>query len=127
MALTFGSFTGMLFFWKPVTVGLYYAVNGSLPGLQAEAWYFFLKRLNPLAAFRALTAAALDEQVSAVPELPLEDVPANAPPEALELSNRVAGELPFYLQDWMAVLVLVAWGLIPVVVGYRRFNRSDLG
>lgn len=127
MTLTIGSFMAMVFFWKPVAAGLYYAVTGSLPELQAERWYFLLKRLSPLEAFRVLTSAALDEEVSAVPEFPVEDVPATATPEQLELANRLAGEVPFYLEEWFSVVVLVAWGVIPVLLGYWRFERADLG
>lgn len=127
MTLTIGSFMGMVFFWRPVIVGLYYAVTGALPGIQAHSWYFVLKRLNPLEAFRVLSSAALDEQVRPVPELPLEGVPATTPPKQLELANRIAGEVPFYLEDWVSVVVLVAWGLIPVMVGYWRFEHADLG
>ncbi|WP_126663931.1 ABC transporter permease subunit [Haloterrigena salifodinae] len=125
--LTIGSFVGMVFFWKPVVVGIYYAVTGSLPGVQAESWYFLLKRLNPLEAYRVVAGAVLDERVDAVPEFPLEDVPANAPAETLELSNRLAGEVPFYLADWFSVVVLLAWGLVPVLAGYRLFEDADLG
>lgn len=127
MALTIGPFVGMVFFWKPVVVGLYYAVTGSLPGLRADAWYFFLQRLNPLEAYRVVTGSILDERIDPVPNLPLEDVPERAPAEQLELAARLGGEVPFYLQDWVAVVVLLAWGVIPVVLGYRRFERSDLG
>jgi ABC-2 type transport system permease protein len=127
MTLTIGAFMTMVFFWKPVAAGLYYAVTGSLPGLHADRWYFLLKRLNPLEAFRVLAGAALDQDVNAVPKFPVEDVPANAPPEQLELATRLAGEVPFYLEPWFSVVVLVAWGAVPVLVGYRRFERSDLG
>lgn len=127
MTLTIGSFMGMVFFWKPAVVGLYYAVTGSLPGLKAESWYFFLKRLNPLEAYRVLTGSALDQRISAVPEFPLEDIPATTPTEQLELANRLAGEIPFYLEDWFSVVVLLAWGLVPVAVGYLWFEESDLG
>lgn len=127
MTLTVGSFLGMVFFWQPLVVGLYYAVTGSLPGLHAERWYFVLERLNPLEAFRVLTTAVLDERVTAVPRLPLEDVPVNAPLERLELANRLAGEVPLYLQDWTAVVVLLLWGAVPVALGYWRFARADLG
>ncbi|WP_226004718.1 ABC transporter permease subunit [Natrinema salinisoli] len=125
--LTIGSFVGMVFFWKPVVVGIYYAVTGSLPGIRVEPWYVLLKRLNPLEAYRVLAGAVLDQRVDGVPEFPLEDVPASAPPETLELSNRLAGDVPFYLADWFSVLVLLAWGLVPVVVGYWRFEDADLG
>lgn len=127
MALTIGSFVGMVFFWKPAVVGLYYAVEGSLPGLHAARWYFLLKRLNPLEAYRVLAGAAVDQRVHEVPEFPLEDVPARASPETLALANRLSGEVPFYLADWFSVVVLLAWGLVPVVAGYRRFADADLG
>lgn len=127
MALTVGSFVGMVFFWKPVVVGLYYAVTGSLPGIKAEPWYFFLQRLNPLEAYRVLAGAALDRPVSEVPKFPLEDVPATVSPERLELANRIAGEIPFYLADRFSVVVLLAWGLAPAVAGYWWFENADLG
>lgn len=127
MTLTIGTFAGMVFFWKPLVVGLYYAVEGSIPGLRVESWYLLVDRLNPLEAYRVLVESALGERVTAVPRLPLEDVPANAPLEQLAVSNRVAGEVPFYLDDWFAVVVLAAWGVVPVVLGYLRFERSDIG
>ena len=119
MTLTIGSFVGMVFFWKPVAVGVYYAITGALPGLRADPWYFLLKRLNPLEAYRVLTGAVLDRHVSEVPRFPLEDVPATATPEQLELANRIAGDVPFYLGDWFSAVVLLAWGVIPGVAGYR--------
>jgi len=125
--LTIGSFMGMVFFWKPVAVGLYYAVNGSVPELQADRWYFLLKRLNPLEAYRVLAGAVLDRHVAEVPNFPLEDVPTANPTERLEIAQRIAGEVPFYLEDWFSVVVLLAWGLVSVAVGYWRFETSDLG
>lgn len=99
MALTIGSFVGMVFFWKPVVVGLYYVVTGSIPGMKVEPWYIFLQRLNPLEAYRVITGAALDRPVSEVPQFPIEDLPTGASPERLELADRFAGDVPFYLAD----------------------------
>ena len=127
MGLTIGSFVAMVFFWKPVAAGIYYAVTGALPGLHAERWYFLLKRLNPLEAFRVLAGAALHEEVNAVPQFPVEDLPARVTPEQLELANRLGSEVPFYLEEWFSVGVLLAWGAIPVLLGYWWFERSDLG
>ena len=127
MALTIGSFVVWVFFWKPIVVGAHYLLEGELPGVQADAWYFFLKRLNPLEAYRVLTGSVLDEPIDPVPHLPLEDVPERPPGEQLELATRLGGEVPFYLQDWFSVVVLLAWGVIPVVLGYRYFERADLG
>lgn len=33
---------------------------------------------------------------------------------------------PFYLQDWFVLLLLVAWVVVPVVLGYLRFEAADL-
>jgi len=126
MTLTIGPFVAMVFFWKPVVVGLYYAVAGSLPGISVEPWYLLLKRLNPLVAYRTLAGNLLGEPVQAVPNLPLEDLPAGMVAARFSATDRVAGEIPFYLQDWFAVLVLVAWGVVPVALGYWRFLRNDL-
>ncbi|MFB6136986.1 MAG: ABC transporter permease subunit [Halobacteriaceae archaeon] len=127
MALTAGAFVAMVFFWKPAVVGLYYLKNGSVPGLVAERWYFLVKRLNPLEAFRVVSTAALDQRVAAFPRLPLEDVPMRAAAETLAIGNRVAGEVPLSLEPWFAAVVLVAWGTVPLLVGLRRFERADLG
>lgn len=37
-----------------------------------------------------------------------------------------AGDLPVYLTDEVSLLVLAAWIAIPLFVGYRRFDRTDL-
>ncbi len=127
LALTIGSFVGMVFFWKPVAAGAYYAVTGSLPGLYAEEWYFVLKRLNPLEAFRVLAGSALDEPVQAVPQFPVENLPAGVTDAHLEIATRLTGTVPVYLQDWFSIVVLAVWGLVPVLLGYWWFERSDLG
>lgn len=127
MALTFGSFVAMVFFWKPVSVGLYYVVYGTRPGVEAEPWYLLVRRLNPLESYRVVVGSVLGRRIQPVPNLPVEDVPATAPPERLAVANRVAGDVPWYLEEWTAVVVLLAWGLVPLVLGYRRFHGADVG
>lgn len=39
---------------------------------------------------------------------------------------RYVGDVPVYVDWWMALLVLVAWSLVPLSVGYRRFRAADL-
>ena len=126
MALTVGPYVAMVFFWKPVVVGIYYVVYRRLPPLETESWYFLARRLNPLEAYRAVVGRILDEPVQAVPYLPLEDIPAGTLPAHREISARVGEEAPFYLTDWFAVIILVAWGAVPIVVGYWRFVNSDI-
>jgi len=127
MATVLGIYLLFLLFWKAIVGGIYYAVNGSLPGLKVDAWYFLLLRLSPIEAFRALVDGTLEPAVSSALSIPVEDVPPDATAEQLKLSNRVVGHLPFYLSDWMLVALLVAWALVPVGIGYRRFRNADLG
>ncbi|MFW6448338.1 MAG: ABC transporter permease subunit [Halobacteriota archaeon] len=127
MALTIGPFVAMVFFWKPVVVGLHYAVNRTLPGVEVEAWYLFVKRLNPLEAYRVVVGAILDEPVQAVPHLPLEDLPVGTVPQAIDTATRLGGDVPWYLSEEAAVGILVLWGLVPIAIGYRRFTASDVG
>lgn len=126
MALAIGTFLLCLVFWEGLAAGVHYAVHDSLPGLEADAWYFLLKRLNPIAAYDALTAEVLDSAVATMVNLPVEDVPRGTPPEQLRLENRVEGDLPVYLEPWFSAVILLAWGVVPAALGYRRFERADL-
>lgn len=126
MAAAIGSLLVFLIVWDAAAAGLFAAVTGSLPGLEAEAWYFLLKRLNPLGAFRALAGPFVEGQLQPFFQMGLEEIPRDATSEQLALSNRVPGSLPLYLRDWFAAATLAAWGIFPAVVGYLRFVRSDI-
>lgn len=126
MALAIG---GMLVFWlvwDAMAAGVYAAVTGSLPGLTPDAWYFLLKRLSPVGAFRSVAEGFVGGRVSPLFRLGIEDIPQGVSPEQLAVSNRVAGQLPFYLKNWFGAVTLAAWGVIPTLVGYLRFKRLDL-
>lgn len=34
--------------------------------------------------------------------------------------------VPFYLQDWFGLIVLIAWILVPLAIAFYRFDRVDL-
>jgi ABC-2 type transport system permease protein len=36
------------------------------------------------------------------------------------------GELPFFVQDWFALLVLLGWVAVPLGVALVQFDRIDL-
>lgn len=130
MAGAIGSYVVFTLVWHPIVAGVHYLLEGSLPGLEAPEWYFLLLRLNPLEAYLQVSSelagqfiwgiVGMQGIVENVPEESLQD------PDALVLSNRVGGELPFYLQDWFAAVVLVVWIAVPLLVGYWRFERADL-
>jgi len=124
-----GSYVGFALLWHPFVAGVHYLIEGELAGLDAPGWYFLLLRLDPMTAYRQ-SISALTEQY----QWPLigwtnivEDIPAEqAGGENLLLANRVAGDLPFYLTEWFGAVVLLAWVVVPVALGYWRFQRADL-
>jgi ABC-2 type transport system permease protein len=42
------------------------------------------------------------------------------------LQGSLGGAGPFYLANWFSVVVLAAWMLVLLAVGYRRYRRADL-
>jgi ABC-2 type transport system permease protein len=126
MALAIGSVLVFLIVWDAAAAAAYALVTGALPGLEAEPWYFLLKRLNPVGAFRVVADAFVDGFIYEFFVLGLERIPEGTEIEQLAVENRVDGPLPVYLSEWVAALTLVAWALVPSLVGYLRFSRSDL-
>jgi len=126
MALAIGSLLVFLVVFDAAAAGAYAAVTGSLPGLAVEPWYFLLKRLSPVGAFRALAEGFVDGRLQPFFRMGLEQIPPDTPPSERTVAARVGGSLPFYLSEWFAALTLAAWGLVPSVVGAVRLERSDL-
>jgi ABC-2 type transport system permease protein len=130
MAGAIGSYVAFTLVWHPAVTALHYLVEGELPGLEAPDWYFFLLGLNPLEAYRAAASELAGQFIWPVLgwQNMVEDVPEEAAsdPEALLVSSRVGGELPFYLSEPFAGIVLLCWIVIPLAIGYWRFERVDL-
>jgi ABC-2 type transport system permease protein len=40
---------------------------------------------------------------------------------------QVSGELPFYLEPWFMAVILLAWTVVPLLVGTTVFERADIG
>lgn len=125
MALVVGLYLVFLLFWDLITAGAYRLLMGELPDAgpvgEWEAWYIFLQWLNPIEAFSVVSDAVLDESFGAF------TIPLFAPQEVSDVDAIVVGDVPWYLDTWVAVALLVIWAIVPVVIGYARFNRADLG
>ena len=125
-----GSFVVFTMIWHPLVAGIHYLVEGELAGLEAPNWYFFLLRLNPLEAYTQVSSSLADQFIWGLIgwQSIVEDVPASTfqDPSALLLSNRVAGDLPFYLSGWFAAVTMLVWIAVPALVGYRSFRDADL-
>lgn len=126
MAMSIGTYMGALLFWRPIVSGVYYLINGSLPGLTVEPWYLLARRLNPVEAFKVLASSVLETPVNLAFGIPVEDIPSDVPPDQLTVANRLVGEVPFYLEDWFTAVVLLLWLIIPGAIGYLRFRDADL-
>lgn len=120
MALTVGTYMILFAFWELLTAGLYYLLNDTTVPAQPETWYLVVQQLNPLLTYPNAATDLIGEQVFPVMfQFGLD--PTMAPP-----ADRVAGEAPFYLQEWFGVVVMLAWIVVPVAVGYYRFEKADL-
>lgn len=75
-------------------------------------WAYFLINLDPGEAYgRVLTLVTDVDTVELQAELD---------------AQMFGGELPFFLQDWFALLILVFWIVVPIAVALYRFDRVDL-
>ncbi|WP_435078193.1 ABC transporter permease [Halococcus sp. AFM35] len=96
------------FLWRPVRIAIVYLVNGlSLPQQAPGDWYFFLQTLPPGSAYSNAARSLL-------PKNPTTLAITGPTPDA------------FYLQDWFGFVILAVWIIVPLALGYRRFERTDL-
>lgn len=130
MAGVVGTYLTFLGLWDVGAGGVYRLVTGSFPPTvispdsQIEAWALLLQRLNPMEAFGVVASGLIDQQVFPLTlQFPIGiGTRTNDPIEAL-----VIGDVPFYLSEWFSAVVLLAWFVVPVVLGYLRFRTADLG
>ena len=89
-----------------VPIGAWFVANGFVvpPGLFSGAampdWVAFLANMPPSSAYMNAVAGVL--------------------------TGSMAGSGPWYLSQWFSLVVLAIWGLVPIVLGYLRYNRADL-
>jgi ABC-2 type transport system permease protein len=108
----FGLFILFLFrLWEAAPIAVRYVLNGfSMPSGQQPAWAAAWGQLQPIAALR-------NAVVETVPDL----VPA--------LSTYAPGipeSQPVYTEPWFGALVVLAWIVLPVTVGYLKLRGADL-
>lgn len=114
-AAAFGVFALFYIVWGAVAsaVGLLMMFD-YLPQSETIAELTMLfQNLNPNAAYGNVlslvtSVAELDDQSLAM------------------LESMFDGSIPFYLQDWFALIVLLAWIVVPIALAIYRFDRTDL-
>jgi ABC-2 type transport system permease protein len=96
--------------WQNVPDAVLYAANGfEAPGEMPE-WATIFDQFAPFISLRNAATPLAGDLVSG-----LSPIPGAVPPDP-----------PVYMQPWFGAAVLIGWIVVPVVLGYRRFERSDL-
>lgn len=129
MAGAIGAYVFFALLWHPIVAGVHYAVEGEFAGYEAPEWYFALLRLNPLQAYADALGLLADTYMSLLLNWTglVEDIEMERLQDGtLLLSDRLGGEVPFYLSEWASAAVLAFWFVVPVLIGYWRFQRADL-
>ncbi|GKZ12419.1 ABC transporter permease [Haladaptatus sp. T7] len=110
MAAAVGVFVTFQILWDYVPMGIYYLVEGAIPGGgPLPAWYFLVLTLNPKNAYTSASGLFFPKA------------------QATSFAARVIGDPPFYLDAWFGLVVLALWFVLPAALGYLRFQRVDLG
>ena len=110
MSLGIASYLGLALLWDLVPQGAHLVVEGGPPSGTVPGWFLLLEGLSPSGAYSALVTRAI---VASDPSIP-------GPADLL------GGSLPLYLEWWVFALVLLTWTVVPLVAGYRLFERADL-
>lgn len=100
-ALAVGAWLVLEILWDAVPMGAAYVANGFAFPATLPEWALFLNLLAPSAAYSNAATGFLGQAT-------------------------VASDLPFYLESWFSLLVLLAWAAVPVTLGYLRYRRLDL-
>jgi ABC-2 type transport system permease protein len=109
MALAVGAFFLFQVIWDIIPLGVYYLVEGNLPGGALPAWFYLVRVLNPNNAY---TQAA--------------DLVFSGAGPFVSPQGVVGSPMPFYVQNWFGLVILALWLVVPVALGYWRFRRVDV-
>lgn len=99
----------LFYIWSRIPTLIRYVLNGfALPTTPPPEWAQFVGLLNPQTAYQYAIATL-------IPNFRM-----------LGTLTQASGSDPFYLQNWFGFVVLLAWVVVPLTIGYLRFERTDL-
>jgi ABC-2 type transport system permease protein len=107
---SFGIFVVFQFLWSVLVQGVVYALNGfSFEGLQQGSTLFdvaqVLQILNPATAYQQGTRWTV---------------------RLLAENQEVQSASAFYLEPWFGFVIMAIWIILPLAIGYYRFESADL-
>ena len=139
---TFGSYFVLVLLWGPVSEGLprmYDYVAERLPLIDPMApetfarVELFITYINPLRLYETLSASIymgepIEARLFKVGIFQQAEYCQALGGEVIEVNGAMtcSGSPPFYLQDAFLLLVLIAWIVVPPLVGYLVFDELDL-
>jgi ABC-2 type transport system permease protein len=102
---TIGLFVLFTFVWGFIPLVIRAVLSGfALPDMLSRPdWAAFVSLLNPTTAYGYASEALFPS-----------------------LATRIPKNAPFYLQDWFGFVILAAWIVVPLLLGYHRFATTDL-
>ncbi len=102
----FAVFFVFVVIWDVVEPAMLFALErvglarGELPD-----WAIFVYEAQPVTLYERIIAVFFEEQSTA---------------------EYLGTDPSWYLSEWVAVVLFLLWVVIPLAIGYRRFNRGDL-
>ncbi len=102
----FGVFFVFVVIWDVVEPAMIFALErvglatGELPN-----WALFVYEAQPVRLYERIIAVFFEEQGTAA---------------------YLGTDTTWYLSEWVAIALFLLWVVVPLWVGYRRFNRGDL-
>lgn len=114
--LAVGFFVLFELVWDAIPIGVVYVAEGfSLPETLPD-WVFLLTQVSPSTAYATAMIALLP------------DVAAEQGANVVVGSGEVdpSNAEPFYVTPEVGLVVLAVWLVVPLLVGYSLFTRSDL-
>lgn len=102
-AMAVGAFFAMEVLWDVVPLGAAFVANGFEFTTTLPDWAVFLSLVVPSGAY------------------------GNAVSMFASGTNMFgASDVPFYLEGWASLVVLALWIVVPLVIGYLRYDAADL-
>ncbi|MFO8116140.1 MAG: ABC transporter permease subunit [Halorubrum sp.] len=106
MTVAITAYLGSTLLWDLVPFIGHVLVTGETPGTVVPAWFLLVQGFSPTGAYNALVQRLLLGGTA--------------------VEGRLAGPTPGYLDPTVFVLILFAWAVAPLLVGYLWFRRADL-
>ena len=115
--LALGFFVVFELFWDVVPMGIIYVVSGFSFPAEMPDWMFLVTQLAPSSAYFSTILALLPDLAATAGAAPAQETGVDA---------TAAGADAFYVTPEVGIVVLALWLLVPLVVGYARFDAADL-